>query len=57
MILLLKFQKNFVILAYSERNKAEVIKHRYKKIYGVQFHPEVNETEFGRIIIKNFIEL
>jgi len=52
-----KIPKNFVILAYSERNKAEVIKHRYKKIYGVQFHPEVNETEFGRIIIKNFIEL
>ena len=26
-----------------------------KKIYGVQFHPEVNHTEYGRIIIHNFL--
>ncbi|MDT7864414.1 MAG: gamma-glutamyl-gamma-aminobutyrate hydrolase family protein [Thermoproteota archaeon] len=53
----IKIPKNFVILAYSEKNKAEIIKHRTKKIYGVQFHPEVNETEFGNLILKNFIEL
>ncbi len=26
-----------------------------KKIYGIQFHPEVTHTEYGKIIIKNFL--
>ena len=27
------------------------------KAYGVQFHPESIETEYGKIIIKNFINI
>ena len=26
-----------------------------KKIYGIQFHPEVTHTENGKIIFKNFL--
>ena len=30
-------------------------KKKKKKIYGIQFHPEVTHTQNGNIIIKNFI--
>ena len=33
------------------------IKHKYKDMYGVQFHPESIKTENGLRIIKNFINL
>ncbi len=28
-----------------------------RKIFGVQFHPEVEHTDFGNIILKNFIDI
>ncbi|MCL5437737.1 MAG: GMP synthase, partial [Candidatus Thermoplasmatota archaeon] len=31
--------------------------HRTKPYYGVQFHPEVRNTEFGEQIFNNFIEV
>jgi len=47
----------FVSLAHSETCKVEAMKHEEKKIYGVQFHPEVWHTEHGESILKNFLEL
>ncbi|RPF55611.1 glutamine-hydrolyzing GMP synthase [Aquisalibacillus elongatus] len=32
-----------------------VMSHQSRPIYGVQFHPEVNHTEYGRDILKNFV--
>jgi len=32
-----------------------IIENKYKKIYGIQFHPEVTHTRSGGIIFKNFI--
>lgn len=29
--------------------------HKSKQIYGVQFHPEVNHTEFGKDFLRNFL--
>jgi len=46
----------FKILASSENCKIQAMKHKEKKHYGLQFHPEVNNTEHGDLIIKNFIE-
>ncbi len=48
---------DFDILATSDSG-IEAIKHKKKKLYGVQFHPEVypNRTD-GRIILFNFIHI
>ena len=32
-----------------------IIENKKKKIYGIQFHPEVTHTKNGDIIFKNFI--
>jgi GMP synthase (glutamine-hydrolysing) len=51
-----KTLKDFRVLAISENCKIQAIKHVTKPHYGVQFHPEVNNTEHGSDIYKNFIE-
>ena len=43
-------------LAHSE-NCIQAIRHRKRPIYGLQFHPEVNDTEYGHEIFKNFLEI
>ncbi|MGM0405005.1 MAG: GMP synthase subunit A [Thermoplasmatota archaeon] len=44
-------------LATSESCKYQAFKHEDKKIYGLQFHPEVDHTEYGVDIFKNFIKV
>jgi len=46
----------FKIVAKS-KYAISAIKHRTKKIYGVQFHPEVDLTENGSEILSNFIDI
>jgi GMP synthase (glutamine-hydrolysing) len=48
---------NFSILAMSENCKIQAVKHVDKPFYGVQFHPEVNNTEYGSQILKNFVNV
>jgi len=45
----------FRVSARSE-NFAAAMEHPEKRVYGVQFHPEVDLTEFGTPILKNFLE-
>ena len=54
---IIKNCKNLIPLAKSKKG-IEIIKHPSKKIYGVQFHPEMfkNKTK-GYKIIKNFLEI
>ncbi len=52
-----KLPKNFRIIASSKNSKLTIIENKYKKIYGVQFHPEVTHTENGNRIFKNFLFL
>ena len=47
----------FKSLAHSETCQVEAFKHVEKPLYGVQFHPEVEHTEYGYDIFKNFIRL
>jgi len=48
--------KELEITAFSEDNVIMGIKHKKLPIFGVQFHPESYETEFGDVMIKNFFE-
>ncbi|MGH9758166.1 MAG: glutamine-hydrolyzing GMP synthase, partial [Candidatus Acidiferrales bacterium] len=36
-------------------NAVAAVEHREKKLYGVEFHPEVNHTDRGTEILRNFI--
>ncbi len=47
--------KNFVLVASSKNSKFTIIENRKKKFYGVQFHPEVTHTQYGKKMISNFI--
>ena len=44
-------------LAHSNNCKYQAIKHKSRPIYGVQFHPEVQHTQYGEDIFKNFLKI
>ncbi len=50
-----KLPKNFTNIASTTSSIYTAIQHKKKKIFGIQFHPEVTHTEKGTLIIKNFI--
>ncbi len=52
-----KLPKNFITVASTKESKLTIIENTKKKIYGIQFHPEVTHTENGKIIFKNFLFL
>ena len=52
-----KVPLDFDILANSESCKVQAMKHKEKPFYGFQFHPEVEHTEFGEQIFKNFVKI
>ena len=52
-----KLPKNFKTIASTKNSKLTIIENTRKKIFGVQFHPEVTHTENGSQIFKNFLFL
>ena len=48
---------DFISLAHSKDCKIQAMKYLKKPFYGVQFHPEVTHTEYGREIFENFIRI
>ncbi len=50
-----KIPKNFVVEGKSENSPVCAISNMDLGIYGLQFHPEVAHTEFGKTIINNFL--
>lgn len=53
----LSMPKNFKIIGSSENVRYAFVADEKHKHYGLQFHPEVEHTEFGNQILKNFIEI
>jgi GMP synthase (glutamine-hydrolysing) len=47
--------KGFDIAAVTSQCPAAAIQNVQKKIYGVQFHPEVQHTPFGKKMLSNFL--
>jgi|TARA_B100001971_G_scaffold177934_1_gene172617 GMP synthase (glutamine-hydrolysing) len=47
--------RGFETIAHTANSSSAAIRHPIKKIFGVQFHPEVAHTEKGSRIIKNFL--
>ncbi len=51
----IKLPKNFIKIASTKNSNLTIIENKKKKIFGIQFHPEVTHTDNGKIILKNFI--
>lgn len=47
----------FSVLAKSEKIPVAAIGNMERRIFGVQFHPEVTHTSFGTILLKNFLKI
>ena len=52
-----KLPKNFNVVASTNNSRFAIIENKKKKLYGVQFHPEVTHTDNGKVLIKNFLFL
>ncbi len=47
--------KDWEVLAHTDNTPVAAFRHKTMQIYGLQWHPEVVQTEHGAQIIKNFI--
>ncbi len=53
----IKLPKDFILLASSINCKIQAMCHKRKPLYGLQFHPEVEHTQYGKEIFINFLGL
>ena len=47
---------SLIPLAYDKNKNVMALKHKKHKVWGVQFHPESILTEYGKEILKNWID-
>lgn len=52
---LLKIPPDFEVIAKTENAPIAAIRNAKRTIYGVQFHPEVHHTAYGKEMLKNFL--
>lgn len=50
-----RLPRGFEITAFTENTPVASAVHREKKLYGLQFHPEVHHTPKGKEILRNFL--
>jgi len=50
-----KLNDDFIKLAETKTCPFAAVRHKKKKFFGVQFHPEVTHTPKGPVILKNFL--
>ncbi|MDR3296032.1 MAG: glutamine-hydrolyzing GMP synthase [Clostridiales Family XIII bacterium] len=47
--------EGFTVTAHTENCPTAAMENNEKKLYGVQFHPEVHHTPFGQTLLTNFL--
>ena len=52
-----KLPESFLAVAQSKNAVIAAMEHESKKIFGLQFHPEVHHTKNGKQILHNFLKL
>jgi GMP synthase (glutamine-hydrolysing) len=52
-----KTAPGFAIIGSTERVPVSFTENKLKKIYGVQFHPEVEHTQIGTQVLQNFLNI
>ncbi len=48
--------EEFVPLAQTPTCPFAAVKHRSRPVYGLQFHPEVTHTAYGKMLLENFVK-
>ncbi len=52
-----KMPADFEVIGHTANSKYAAIKHKTRKIFAVQFHPEVVHTKNGKKILNNFVKI
>lgn len=52
-----RLPEGFKVLGSTKHVPFAFVENKSKKIYGLQFHPEVEHTEYGIQILRNFVEI
>jgi GMP synthase (glutamine-hydrolysing) len=52
-----KVPKDFEVLASGEKCKVQAMRHTSRPLFGLQFHPEVEHTQYGATIFQNFLKV
>lgn len=52
-----KVPEGFKVLAYTKTVPVAAISNEKKKIFALQFHPEVIHTQFGQTLLENFLRI
>ena len=49
-----KLPSEYEVIAHTDNAQVAAVRHKERKVFGVQFHPEVVHTVYGKQILKNF---
>ena len=51
-----KLPKGFKVIGKTNNARLCIVENSKKKLFGIQFHPEVTHTKNGKVILKNFVQ-
>src|SRR3989344_176832 len=54
---IVKLPKDFKVIGSSDIVPFAFVENKKRKIFGLQFHPEVEHTQYGLQILRNFVEI